>query len=98
MRSNQYFCKYYLESYVQYWKYYGGVMATNNSINSQTPVPYASILSSIDLTTTGATKIFTTLAGITFFLCTSVIVQIITSNTFATPASISVGTNGASYN
>jgi hypothetical protein len=73
-------------------------MVTSNAINSQNNLPYVSVVSPINLLNTGSTKIFTTISGINSFLCIAVLVQILTSNTFATPASISIGTNGASYN
>ena len=53
-------------------------------------------VASVNLKTTGATSVFTTPAGV-IFIPQSVSVFITASDTFATPASISVGTNGAAY-
>lgn len=53
-------------------------------------------VASVNLKTTGATSVFTTPAGVTF-IPQSVSVFITASDAFATPASISVGTNGAAY-
>lgn len=73
-------------------------MVTNNSVNTQFPVRFVQYITGLDLTSNGSTKIFTTPNWINSFIAESIAVQISTSNTFISAASISLGSNGASYN
>ena len=62
------------------------------------PIVYGCVLNSVDLTSTGSTMIVDTNPSFNTYIGISIIVQILSSNTFVAPASISIGTNSNDYN